>query len=83
MPFSRMCNFGAQAERRNERRDVTSYLDVDISNDQHRLVNPTPLECIAGYVMESSIGDTALERLPHRSLPQKRLKIIDRYISSY
>ena len=49
--FNHMCNFGAQEEWRNGRRSVSSYIDVDISNDQDRLVNPTPLECITFYIM--------------------------------
>ena len=66
--FSHMFNFGAHAEWRNGRRVVSYYLDVEISNDQYHLVNPTPLKCITGYIMEDSIGDRDL-----KSLPQKRL----------
>ena len=57
---------------------VSYNLDVDISNDQYRLVNPTPLECIPGYIMEDAIGDRALKRLT-----QQMMKLIDGYISSY
>ena len=32
--FNHMCNFGAWAEWRNGRRSASSYLDVDIRNDQ-------------------------------------------------
>ena len=46
-----MFNFGARTEWRNGRRSVISYLDVDIRNDQYRLVNTTPLDCIIGYIM--------------------------------
>ena len=42
--FKHMCNFGARAEWRNVRRSTSSYLDVDIRNDQYRLVNPTHLD---------------------------------------
>ena len=73
-----MCNFGSRAEWRNGRRSVSSYLDVDILNDQDRLVNTTLLDCIACYIMEYAIGDRALKRLP-----QLRLNLIDGYISSY
>ena len=78
-----MCAFGAQEEWRNGRRSVSSYLDVDISNYQDRLVNPTPLDCIAGYILEYAIGDGDLKRLPQRRLPQRRLNLIDGSISSY
>ena len=72
-----MCNFGAQVERRNGRIDVSYHLDVEISNNQYRLVNPSPLDCIAGYIMEDAIGDRDLKRPP-----QRRLNIIDVSISS-
>ena len=61
--FKHMCNFGARSEWRNERRAVSYYLDVEISNYEYRLVNPTPLDCIVGYIMEDAIGDRALKRL--------------------
>ena len=62
--FNHMCNFGAQEYWRNGRRYVSSYLDVDIRNDQERLVNTTPLDRITGYTMEDAIVDRALKRLP-------------------
>ena len=62
----------------NRRRSVSSYLDVEIRNDQYRLVNSTPLEFITGYIMEYAIGDRSLRRLP-----QRKLKLIDGSISSY
>ena len=73
-----MCNFGERVEWRNGRRAVSSYLDVDIKNDQYLLVNPTPLDCIKGYIMEDAIGDRDLKRLH-----QQRLNIIYGSISSY
>ena len=66
--FKHMCNFGAQSEWREERIVVSFYLDVDITKYQFRLINPTPLECIAGYIMEYSVGDRALKRLPQRNI---------------
>ena len=62
--FKHMCNFGAWAEWREGRRVVSSYLDVDTTKDQCRLLNPTPLDCIAGYITEDDCGDRALKRLP-------------------
>ena len=64
--FNHMCNFGAREEWRNGRRSAGSYLDVDISNDQYRLVNPTPLKCITGYIMEDDIGDRYFKRLAQK-----------------
>ena len=73
-----MCNFGAQAEWRNGRRAVSSYLDVETSKDKYRLINTTPLDCITCYIMEDAVGDRYLKRLP-----QRRIKLIDGSISSY
>ena len=76
--LNNMCNFGSRAEWRNWRRAISSYIDVEITNDQYFLFNPTPLDYIVGYIMEDAIGDRVLKRLP-----QRRLNIIDGYISSY
>ena len=76
--FNHMCAFGAQEEWRNGRRSVSSYLDVEISNDQDRLVNPTPLDCITGYISEDAVGDRALN-----NMTQKILNLINGSISGY
>ena len=68
----------ARVDCRNGIRAVSSYLDVEISNDQYRLLNPTPLGYIAGYIMEDNIGDRDLN-----DLHQQRLNITYGYISSY
>ena len=73
-----MCNFGSQAEKREGRRVVSYYIDSDTTQDQCRLLNPTPLYCIAGYIMEDAVGDRALMRLP-----QITLNFIDGSISGY
>ena len=73
-----MCNFGAREECMEGRRSVSSYLDVETTKDQYRLLNPTPLDCITGYIMEDAVGDRDLKRLP-----QIRLNFIDGCISSY
>ena len=73
-----MCNFGSRAEWGNGRRAISSYIDVEIRNYQYRLVNPTPLDCITGYIMEDSICDRSLKRLP-----QRMLNLIYGSISSY
>ena len=60
------------------KRAVISYIDVDTIKYQYRLINPTPLDCIAGYIIEDGIGDRDL-----KGLRQRRLNLIDGYISSY
>ena len=49
--FKHMCNFGSRAEWREGRSVISSYLDVDTTKDQCRLLNPTTLDCITGYIM--------------------------------
>ena len=66
--FKHMCNFGSQAECREGRIFVISYLDVDTTKDQFCLINTKPLNCIAGYIMYNAVGDRALKRLPQRML---------------
>ena len=73
-----MCNFGLREEWRKGRSVISSYLDVETTKDQCRLLNPTPLDCITGYILEDAVGEKALKRLP-----QRRLNFIDRSISSY
>ena len=71
-----MCNFGARAYWREVRRVVNSYLDVESTRDQFRLLNPTSLDCISGYIMEDDVGDRALKRLP-----QIKMNLIDDFPS--
>ena len=66
--FKNMCNFRAQLVWSNDRRAISSYLDVDNRKYQYRLLNPNPLDCIAGYIMGGAVGDRALKRLPQRRL---------------
>ena len=73
--FKNMCNCGEWTDWRNGRKAVSSYLGVEIINDQYSLVNPTPLDCITGYIMEDAIGDRDLKRML-----QRRLNIIYSYI---
>ena len=70
--FNHMCTFGSREEWINGRRSVSSYIDVEIRNDQYCLINPTPLDCITCYTTEDDIGDRSLKRLTPR-----RLNLID------
>ena len=60
--FNHMCNFGAREEWRNGRISVSSYLDVETSNYKYHMVNPTPLDCITGYIIKYTIIDSYLKR---------------------
>ena len=76
--FKHMCNFEPRAEWRKGRIVISSYLDIETTKDQFRLLNTTPLDFIAGYIMEDDVSERALKRLP-----QRRLNFIDGPISSY
>ena len=73
-----MYNIGALTEWREGRIVVSYYLGVETTKDQCRLLNPTPLDCIASYIMDDAVGDRYLKRLTQRSL-----NFIDGSISSY
>ena len=62
--FENFFNFGERAEWREGIRVFSSYLDVDITKDQYRLLNTTPLECTTGYIMDNAVGERALNRMP-------------------
>ena len=49
--FNHMFNFEAQVVRRNRRRSISSYFGVDTINDQKHMLNPTPLNHSAGYIL--------------------------------
>ena len=66
--FKHMCHFGAQAEWRKGRIVVGSYLDVKTTKYQCRLLNPTPLDCISGYIIDDAAGERAFNRLSQISL---------------
>ena len=74
----KLLEFGAQLVWRIYRRAISSYLDVDTSKNQYRLLNPTPLDCISGYVLQDVVGDRYVKGLPHRSL-----NLINVSISNY
>ena len=76
--FKHMCNFGSWEEWRKGRIVFSYYLDVDTTKDQCSILNPTPLDCITGYIMDDAVGERAF-----KSLPQIRLNFIDGSISSY
>ena len=72
-----MCNCGSREEWRKGRSVISSYLDVDTTKDQCRLLNLTTLDCIEGYIMDDAVGERSLKRLL-----QKILNFVDGSISS-
>ena len=66
--FRHMGNFWSRSEWREGRRVISSYLDVDTTKYHFHLLNPTPLDCIAGYIMDDAFSERALKRLSHGRL---------------
>ena len=58
--------------------EVSSFLDAAVSSDQVRLLNPTTLDTITGYIMEDTKGEGA-----RKCLPARRLNMIHTCISSW
>ena len=73
-----MRNFGAQTERRSKRIAVQYPLDVDTRKYQECMLNPVPLNCTTGSIIDNDVGDRYLKKIPH-----KGMKLIDGYISIY
>ena len=58
-----MCDFGEWVEWSSGIIAVTSYLYVDTRKDQYRLLNPTHLGLITGYIMEGAVGGGSLKNM--------------------
>ena len=53
-------------------------MNVECTKEQQRLLNPTVLDTITGFIIKDSQGDGAKRRLP-----QRRLNLVDANISSH
>ena len=57
---------------------VSDHLNVEVSEDQQRLLNPTVLDTVAGFLLKDAQGDGAKKRLP-----QRRLNFVDGQVSAH
>ena len=57
---------------------VSDYLDVEVTSDQQRLLNPTVLDTFAGFILKDFQGQGAKKRLP-----QRNLNLIDGHVSAH
>ena len=57
---------------------MSTYLNCDYTCDQQKLLNPSVLDTVIGFVMKDSQGEGAKKRLP-----QRRLNFVDGMISSH
>lgn len=46
----------------------SAHLNVEVSRDQMRLLNPTPKEVMMGTIMESTVGEKAKKKIAKRKL---------------
>ena len=76
--FKHMCNFGARAAWKGGVRRVSDALDVAVTAENLRILNPSPLDTIIVYIMQDAKGEGS-----RKKIPQRRLNIIDRSINSY
>ena len=76
--FKHMCDFSCRNKEETEKRNVSSYLNVEVSDQQIRFFQPTALDSVVGFIMKDASGKGARFRLPAR-----RLNIIDGNISAY
>ena len=76
--LNHMYNFELYIQWSSVRRVISSYTYFNNSKYQDRILNPFPLYCIKGCIMEDSDGDKAVNNIPQRSL-----NLIYGSISSY
>ena len=73
-----MISFRNRMNFEQEKQEVSHYLDVSITPEQQRLINPTTLDTITGFIIKDSQGEGAKKKLP-----QRRLNMVDAAISSH
>ena len=76
--FHHMTDYTARKHFKSHTITSSSYLDVDITDDQIDLLHPSALDCISGYIMDGLVGRNSKKRLAKR-----RLNMVDANISSY
>ena len=76
--FHHMVTFRNRNGFAEEKQKVSAYLNCECTCDQQKLLNPSVLDTMIGFVMKDSQGEGAKKRLP-----QRRLNFIDGMISSH
>lgn len=75
--LNHMVRFGKRADWKKGIRQVSDYLMIDLDERQRRLLNPTVLDTMVGFIMQDAKGEGANARLP-----QRRLNLIDGEIAA-
>ena len=76
--FQHVVQFRNRTNFEAEKLEVSAYLDIDVTKDQQRLLNPTVLDTVTGFIIKDSQGEGAKKRLP-----QRRLNMVDGSVSSH
>ena len=66
MIFNNMCEFWEREECRSGIESFSCYIYVGTRKYQDRLLNPTHLERITGYIIEDAVGDRDLKKLSQK-----------------
>ena len=76
--YNHMIKYRNRCSYQEKEQKVSEYLHCEVTCDQQKLLNPSVLDTIVGYVMQDSQGEGAKKRLP-----QRRLNFIDGTVSSH
>ena len=77
--FGHMVSFrNRQHNHKEKTQKVSEHLNVEVSSDQHDLLNPSVLDTITGFIIKDSKGDGVKKRIA-----QRRLNMIDATVSSH
>ncbi len=70
--FTHITNFVAQQHsnvtKGRKFLEPSSCLDVEVTDDQHYLLQPTASDVLVGHILEDSIGQNAKKKIPKRRL---------------
>ena len=76
--YNHMIKYRNRCSYQEKEQKVSEYLHCEVTCDQQKLLNPSVLDTIVGYVMQDSQGEGAKKRFP-----QRRLNFIDGTVSSH
>ena len=79
--FKLMCDFISRSDRTSGRRDLSSYLGVDTIKYQERLINPTPVDCITGYIIYNDVSYRSLNNLHNQRLKLGLFKVAGKFLT--
>ena len=76
--YNHMIKYRSRCSYQEKEQKVSEYLHCEVTCDQQKLLNPSVLDTIVGYVMQDSQGEGTKKRLP-----QRRLNFIKSTVSSH